>query len=487
MEARKAATSASMACSKSRRAPDRRRAVNGSSISSDWRRRTMLLSSFMGYRSLVEVLAGVKHLPRYATFLTSSSPSFRHSSPSEYHWQTFAVRYDPALSGEIRARTGALPPMPFDERKIIARRAALELKANGVVNLGIGMPEGVANVAAEEKVSDLITLTAEPGVIGGIPVGGLSFGAAINTQAVIDQPYQFDFYDGGGLDVAFLGLAQADRNGNINVSRFGDRLAGAGGFINISQSAKQVVFVGTFKAGPLRVAIEDGQLNILQEGTHAKFVEQVEHRTFAGQYAVERSQPVLYVTERCVFRLTPEGLELIEVAPGVDVDRDILAAMTFQPIIRTAPRLMDARIFQPGPMALRDDLLRLSLERRFAYDPEKNVFFINFEGYVVRSMNDVEQIREMVERCLSGNSEKVYAIINYDNFMILPDVLDAYSVMVHDLVDRFYSGVTRYTTSGFLKAKLGDALQRRAVSPHIYESAEEAQAQLHVMNKHVAK
>ena len=379
----------------------------------------------------------------------------------EYHHQTFAEPYSPAFAGELRAPAASVAPMAMGERKLIARRAALELRPNAVVNLGIGMPEGIAAVAAEERVIDLITLTAEPGVIGGIPAGGLNFGAAVNTAAVIDQPYQFDFYDGGGLDIAFLGLAQADAEGNVNVSRFGPRLAGAGGFINISQNAQRVVFVGSFLA--------NGK---------PKFVPEVEHRTFSGREAWRRGQPVLYVTERAVFRLHERGLELVEVAPGLDPQRDVLALMGFAPVVERDPAVMDPAIFADLPMGLRARLLMLPLADRFSFDAAQRTLFINFERLAIRTDSDVEAVREEVERRLAPIGERVFAVVNYDHFHLEPEVADAWARMVRELEDRHYLNVTRYTTSGFLRAKLGPALAARGVAPHLYETAAEARARV---------
>ena len=373
----------------------------------------------------------------------------------EHHMQTFATAYNPAYAGEIRIPQSTLAPLPMSERKLIARRAAFELPRNAVVNLGIGMPEGVADVAAEEEIIELLTLTAEPGVIGGIPAGGLNFGAAVNTQAIIDQPNQFDFYDGGGLDVAVLGLAQADAAGNLNVSKFGPRLAGAGGFINISQSARAVVFVGTFTAGDLDVRIEGGRLRIVSEGTTRKFVREVEHRTFSGERARQLGQKVLYVTERCVFRLAPAGgLELIEIAPGVDLERDILAQMDFAPAISPDLRPMDARLFADGPMGLRERMLTIPIGDRIDLDAGKRLLFINFEGLSVDGPGDIDEIEREVTARVAPLGQRVDVVVNYDHFSIRPELMDAYGAMVQRLAERHYARVTRYAASSFLKARL---------------------------------
>jgi propionate CoA-transferase len=395
----------------------------------------------------------------------------------ENHQQTYATAYSPAFSSELRVPLTAMQPMEMSERKIIARRAAMELQPNSVVNLGVGMPEGVASVANEEKIADLMTLTAEPGVIGGIPAGGLDFGAATNAQAVIDMPYQFDFYDGGGLDAAFLGLAQVDKEGNLNVSKFGSRLPGAGGFINISQNARKCVFVGTFTAGGLEVLIVDGKLVIVRDGKSKKFINQVEQRTFSGPYAAQNDKQVLYITERCVFQLTKEGMELTEVAPGIDIKRDILDKMEFEPIVRR-PRLMDARIFAPGPMGLRDDLLNLPFASRFRYDEALDILFLNFEGLEVKTNHVVDACRDRISGICESLGHKVYAIVNYDGFVVDRDIEDVYREFLNEMGERYFLGVTRFTTSAFMRAKLGDALMTRGVAPHIFESEAEARASM---------
>ncbi|HRE16077.1 MAG TPA: acyl CoA:acetate/3-ketoacid CoA transferase [Rhodocyclaceae bacterium] len=396
----------------------------------------------------------------------------------EHHMQTFATQFSSAYAGQVRAPLSTIPRMHLDERKVIARRAALELRPNSVVNLGIGMPEGIASVAAEEGILDLLTLTAEPGVIGGIPAGGLNFGAATNPDAIIDQPNQFDFYDGGGLDVAFLGMAQADKLGNLNVSKMGTKLAGAGGFINISQSSKKVVFVGTFTAGNLQIDVLDGKISIAEEGGIIKFVKAVEHRTFSGEYAARRGIPVLFVTERCVFRLTTKGLELTEIAPGVDLKRDILAHMQFKPIVSKTLQAMDSRIFESGPMRLRTDLLQVPLADRLSYDEFLDVFFVNFEGYEVKTPEQIKEIEAAVEARLQPLGKKVRAVVNYDNFAIYPELMDEYADMVSGVCERHYSQVTRFTSSAFIRSQLWRAFRDRAREPSIYATSEEALAQL---------
>jgi propionate CoA-transferase len=388
--------------------------------------------------------------------------------------KTFANPYKGSYSGQVKIPMETITPMPLDPRKIIARRAAFELKPNSVVNLGIGVPEGIACVANEEKILDFMTLTAEPGVIGGAPAGGLNFGAADNASALIDQPYQFDLYDGGGLDVAFLGMAEVDAAGNINVSKFGPRLAGAGGFINISQNAKKVVFVGTFTAGGLNCQLNNGGLTIREEGKFKKFVNQVEHVTFSGKYAAMSNRSILYITERCVFSLTQGGLELVEIAAGVDLQKDILNHMDFKPIVRQPLKLMDARIFNPEQMGLKQDLLSVSIEERITYSAKMDILFANLAGYAVKTEADINAVKTTIVNLLQPLGKKVYAIGNYDGFNINPDLIEAYTDMQTYLTQNYFSKVSRYTTSAFLRMKFGTSLEKRGLAPHIYESKTEA-------------
>jgi propionate CoA-transferase len=277
----------------------------------------------------------------------------------ENHWQVpMAEQYNPSLCGEIKVPLSEVTPLPMNERKVLCRRCAMELVPDAVINLGIGIPTGVGVVCAEEGLSDNLTMTVEPGVIGGVALGGLYFGCAINPEAMLDHPNMFDFYDGGGLDLAVLGMAEMDQFGNVNVSKFGPRIAGSGGFVDITQSTPTVVFCGTLTASGLKVEISDGALKIVNEGKVKKLVKKVEHITFSGEYGRTSGQKILYVTERAVFELQPEGVTLVEIAPGVDLGKDIVNQMEFTPIISPGLKQMDPRIFSERiPMGIRSEIL----------------------------------------------------------------------------------------------------------------------------------
>lgn len=278
------------------------------------------------------------------------------------------------------------------------------------------------------------------------------------------------------LQESFL---ESDRFGNVNVSKFGPKLAGAGGFINISQNSKKVVFVGCFTAGKFECETGDGKLRITKETGMKKFVNSVEHVTFSGDYARKKCMKVLYITERCVFTLCEEGLELIEIAPGMELERDIFPFMEFKPVIKRKPKIMDGRIFRREMMGLKEDLLTLPISERVSYDKDQDLFFVNFERLDVRSTEQIEEIRVSVKNILAPLKKKVYAIVNYDGFTIAPELMDAYSEMVDDVVRKYYRGVTRYTTSAFLRMKLGEALSKRNLAPYIFESEEVARRELH--------
>ena len=404
------------------------------------------------------------------------------ADPPEMHRMNYGVIFNPALAGEIRVPVEKLAKMELDERKVIARRASFELPPNGVVNLGVGAPEGVAAVANEEKLTPYITLTTEAGAIGGVLASGSSFGAATNADSIIQQNQQFDFYDGGGLDMTCLGMAECDLQGNVNTSKFGGRLNGCGGFINISQNARLVVFAGTFTVGGLEVVIENGKVNIVKEGRNKKFLNSVEQITFSGKFALKRNQPVYYVTERCVFKLVEKGLELIEVAPGIDIDKHILAHMAFKPVVNE-PELMDKRIFIDEPMGLINDLLNLNLEQRISYDAARNILFLNLEGWHARTKKDVGELRKALVAACEKVGKRVNSVVNHDGAHINEELYDDYAEMIEYMMQHYYATTTRYATSAFARMKMKEALSKRGIQPHIFERREAAETFLEVVGE----
>lgn len=314
----------------------------------------ILSSAQAAYNSGGIVIAQVKRIVKRDTLNPRMVRVPGHMVTAVVHepeqWQTWECEYNPAICGTQKVPMSAIAPLEFGIRKLVARRAALELKPGLVVNLGIGIADGVANIAAEEGILDDFMFSIEMGIIGGVPTKGIIFGGAWNPHCMIPMPSQFDFYHGGGLDMAVLGTGQVDKSGNVNVSNFGTRIPGTGGFVDISQNAKKVVFCGTFTNGGVEVDSLDGKLRILQEGRNKKFVDKVNQVTFSGEYAAEKGQEVLYVTERAVFKLENKKVVLIEIAPGISLEDDVLAQMDFKPEIAADLKTMDNAIFMPDKM-----------------------------------------------------------------------------------------------------------------------------------------
>ena len=383
----------------------------------------------------------------------------------ENHSQTYATPYQHAFSGMMRVPLDQQEPLPLDIRKVIARRAAMELPVDGIVNLGIGVPEGVAAVAAEEDLLEVVTLTAEAGTIGGFPQSGLDFGAALNPDAVVATNTQFDFYDGGGIDLACLGMAQTDAFGNVNVSKFGPKFAGAGGFINISQNAKKIVFAGSFMAGGFNAVVESGELKILREGKMIKLMDSVEQVTFSGRLAVERNQEVLYVTERCVFKLHDRGLELIEVAPGIDIEKDILALMSFKPIINDV-KLMDKRIFYTEAMDLRTELIDAPISRRIVMT-ETGEISCNLIGYKIKKQKHLDIIQARISELCQGLSEKVILRVSCKRFNVKEKLMNDFCEMLMVMTKRYFSYYSLDIKEPFLRINLCEALQLQGASVEI--------------------
>lgn len=258
-------------------------------------------------------------------------------------WQAEGDYWEPAFSGQIRKPLNAIPPLPFDERKVICRRVAMELRKGDIVNLGVGMPADVSKIVNEEGLLEYVTMSTESGMIGGIPSALPSFGSAYNPEAIITPNEMFDLISGGGLSLTCLGIGEVDKDGNNNVSRMGKRLTGPGGFIDITAATPKVIFAGSL-VGKAKVQIGDGKITVLEEGTIRKFVDKVGQITFSGQFSPD-TQEVLYVTERAVFKLIDHKVTLIEIAPGLDLEKDVLAVMDFRPEISPDLKVMDPGIF----------------------------------------------------------------------------------------------------------------------------------------------
>lgn len=322
-------------------------------------RAEMLAMAMAAYNSGGIVIAQAKHVVKQGSLrprdvvVPGALIEIAYLDPDQT--QTYYTDYSPYYAGVMRKPAAGGDRLPLDVRKVIARRALLEFRPDDICNLGFGISQSIGAIASEEGTDDRLVLTVEQGIFGGIPAGGREGGAGVNYQAVIDQPYMFDFYEGGGLDITSLSFAQIDAAGNVNVHRFGERLRGPGGFPNISAHTGRICFVGTLTTGGLEVEIADGRIRITEEGRVPKMVANVAEVSFSGRMANRRGQHVKYITERAVFELIDGTVTLVEVAQGIDPERDVIAHMGFRPAVADEVAVMDPRVFGEEPMGLLAD------------------------------------------------------------------------------------------------------------------------------------
>ena len=301
----------------------------------------------------VERVVEARSLPAQAVRVPGILVDYVAAAPGQL--QTTGTRYDPAISGAVRRPPSHFSLVEWGPEKAIARRAALELRYGDAVNLGFGISALVPRILLEEGLADAVTWVIEQGAVGGMPLLDFQFGCAANLQAIMSSPDQFTYFQGAGTDCSLLSFMQVDPDGSVNVSRLAGRphvTAGIGGFIDITSRSRHIVFSGTFTAGGLKLEIEDGRLRIVREGKSRKFVPTLEQVTFSGRRARLQGQRVTYVTERCVISLEHDGLTVTEIAPGIDLARDVLAQAAIPLRVSAALRTMDSRLFDPQPMGL---------------------------------------------------------------------------------------------------------------------------------------
>eukprot|EP01129_Flabellula_baltica_P011578 TRINITY_DN5101_c0_g1_i1.p1 TRINITY_DN5101_c0_g1~~TRINITY_DN5101_c0_g1_i1.p1 ORF type:complete len:745 (+),score=196.42 TRINITY_DN5101_c0_g1_i1:294-2528(+) len=416
----------------------------------------------------VERIAVYGTIPARSVFIPGTLVDCVVQRKPEHCDMSYTKKFDPSWAGAIRTPSDNFEKKPMDCRKIIAKRASFELKAGQTVNLGIGMPEYVASVAQEEDIFSHVTLTTESGIIGGIAAGGHSFGAGSNYDSMLEMNQMFDLYNGGGLSICFLGMAAVSPKGDVNVSRLTmDSLTGPGGFIDITQSTRTVIFMGSFMKKGLQTTCKDGKLSIDKEGGIKTFSTELNEITFSAEQALAKGQRVLYVTERAVFELNHRGLKLIEIAPGIDIDRDILPNMEFEPYIkdRNTIKTMDERIFSPNLMNLKEDWFSVShlFKKRLDFNSNTKTAYIDLSNFSVTQEKEIEEIEQMIINLFEKaqketDQKKFHVVVNYDHFDCKTNLLERWKRLAGKMQSKYYESVVRFSSSLFKRQKLGESL-----------------------------